>query len=67
MSAIADASMSRPHCVTAPAPQRRKGQRDTRMSYLLLLPYLVLLIMFGVFPVAYAFGLSFVDTIEMAF
>jgi multiple sugar transport system permease protein len=46
---------------------KRKGRRDTRMAYLLLLPYLVLLIMFGVFPVAYAFGLSFVDTIEMAF
>ena len=46
---------------------RRKGVRDTRMSYLLLLPYLLLLVMFGIFPVAYAFGLSFVDTIEMAF
>ncbi len=46
---------------------KRKGQRDTRMAYLLLLPYIVLLIMFGVFPVAYAFGLSFVDTIENAF
>ena len=46
---------------------RRKGQRDTRMSYLLLLPYLLLLAMFGVFPVAYAFGLSFFDTIEMVF
>lgn len=37
------------------------------MAYLLLAPYIVLLIMFGVFPVAYAFGLSFVDTIENAF
>jgi len=46
---------------------KRKGRRDTRMAYLLLLPYILLLIMFGVFPVAYAFGLSFVDTIEMAF
>ena len=46
---------------------RRKGQRDTRMSYLLLAPYLLLLAMFGVFPVAYAFGLSFFDTIEMVF
>ena len=59
--------------VAAPAsPDRaraakRKGRRDTRMAYLLLLPYIVLLIMFGVFPVAYAFGLSFVDTIENAF
>jgi multiple sugar transport system permease protein len=46
---------------------KRKGQRDTRMSYLLLAPYLLLLMMFGVFPVAYAFGLSFFDTIEMVF
>ena len=46
---------------------RRKRQRDTRMSYLLLAPYLLLLAMFGVFPVAYAFGLSFFDTIEMVF
>lgn len=46
---------------------RRKGLRDTRMSYLLLAPYLLLLVMFGIFPIAYAFGLSFVDTIEMAF
>jgi multiple sugar transport system permease protein len=46
---------------------RRKAMRDMRMSYLLLAPYLVLLLMFGVFPVAYAFGLSFFDTIEMEF
>ena len=45
--------------------ERRKAFREIRMSYLFLLPYLVLLIMFGVFPVAYAFGLSFFDTIEM--
>jgi len=66
MSAIADTAS-----LTAPRDRarasRRKGQRDTRMAYLLLLPYLVLMIMFGVFPVAYAFGLSFVDTIENAF
>lgn len=46
---------------------KRKGRRDTRMAYLLLVPYLVLLVMFGVFPIAYALGLSFVDTIEMTF
>jgi multiple sugar transport system permease protein len=46
---------------------RRKAVRDTRMSYLLLAPYLVLLAMFGIFPVGYAFGLSFFDTIEMVF
>jgi multiple sugar transport system permease protein len=52
---------------TRAAKVRRKAMRDTRMSYLLLAPYLVLLFMFGVFPVAYAFGLSFFDTIEMEF
>ncbi len=47
--------------------RKRKARRDTRMSYLLLLPYLVLLAMFGIFPIGYAFGLSFVDTIDMVF
>jgi multiple sugar transport system permease protein len=66
MSAIADTSSPTALRDRARA-SRRKGQRDTRMAYLLLLPYIVLLIMFGVFPVIYAFGLSFVDTIENAF
>jgi multiple sugar transport system permease protein len=47
--------------------ERRKNWRDIRMSYLLLLPYLLLLLMFGVLPIAYALGLSFFDTIEMVF
>lgn len=46
---------------------KQKARRDTRMSYLLLAPYLILLLMFGLFPIAYAFGLSFFDTIEMVF
>ena len=66
MSAIADTASPTAQRDRARAA-KRKGQRDTRMAYLLLLPYIVLLIMFGVFPVAYAFGLSFVDTIENAF
>ena len=66
MSAIADTSSPTALRDRARA-SRRKGQRDTRMAYLLLLPYIVLLVMFGVFPVAYAFGLSFVDTIESTF
>ncbi|WP_417309271.1 carbohydrate ABC transporter permease [Devosia sp.] len=37
------------------------------MSYLLMLPYLLLLVMFGIVPIAYALGLSFFDTIEMVF
>lgn len=47
--------------------ERKKRWRDTRMSYVLLAPYLVLLVMFGIFPIGYAFGLSFFDTIEMVF
>jgi multiple sugar transport system permease protein len=47
--------------------EKQKARRDTRMSYLLLAPYLVLLLMFGLFPIGYAFGLSFFDTIEMVF
>ena len=47
--------------------ERRRARRETWTSYLFLLPYLLLLFMFGVFPVAYAFGLSFFDTIEMVF
>lgn len=47
--------------------EKQKARRDTRMSYLLLAPYLILLLMFGLFPIAYAFGLSFFDTIEMVF
>ena len=46
---------------------RRNSLRDSAAAYLLMTPYILLLVMFGVFPVAYAFGLSFVDTIEMSF
>lgn len=67
MSAIA-ASASPPAIARERArAAKRKGRRDARMAYLLLAPYLVLLVMFGLFPVGYAFGLSFVDTIENAF
>jgi multiple sugar transport system permease protein len=44
---------------------RRQRRRVVRTAYLFLLPYLILLFMFGIFPVFYAFGLSFVDKIEM--
>jgi multiple sugar transport system permease protein len=47
--------------------ERRRKRREMLASYLFLAPYLVVLGMFGVFPVVYAFGLSFVDTIEGAF
>jgi multiple sugar transport system permease protein len=46
---------------------RRMNRRSSVAAYLFLLPYLLLLGMFGVFPVLYAFGLSFVDTIEWTF
>ena len=47
--------------------ERRRKSREVRTAYLFLLPYLLLLVMFGVFPIFYAFGLSFVDTIEHVF
>lgn len=47
--------------------ERRQGRRNTLMSYLFMLPYLALLFMFGIFPVTYALGLSFFDTIDMVF
>jgi len=45
----------------------RGRRRGILVSYLFLLPYLALLLMFGVLPVCYAFGLSFFDTIGGTF
>jgi len=47
--------------------ERQIKRRETGAAYLFLAPYLTLLCMFGVFPVFYAFGLSFFDTIEGVF
>ena len=47
--------------------QKRQRRREVTFSYLLLAPYLLLLLMFGVVPVAYALGLSFFDTYDMVF
>ena len=44
---------------------RRRGDRD--FAYLLLVPYLALLLFFGVAPVVFAFILSFMDTIDWVF
>ncbi len=46
---------------------RRLRRRDVVASYLFLAPYLVLLAMFGAFPIFYALGLSFTDTFEGEF
>lgn len=46
---------------------KRKRRQEITFSYLMLLPYLLLLVMFGLFPIAYAFGLSFFDSIDMVF
>ncbi|MEO8882467.1 MAG: sugar ABC transporter permease [Devosia sp.] len=46
---------------------KRRGRREALISYLFLLPYIILLLMFGVLPVFYAFGLSFFDTIGGTF
>lgn len=47
--------------------KRKAARRQTLVSYVLLLPYLALMVMFAVFPVLYAFGLSFFDTFENVF
>ncbi len=49
------------------AQMRRLKRRQAITAYLFLVPYLVLLAMFGIFPVLYAFGLSFFDTIDWVF
>lgn len=67
MSATAMTSDGRLAASERARKEKQKAVRDTRMSYLLLTPYLLLLVMFGLFPIAYAFGLSFFDTIEMVF
>ncbi len=46
---------------------RRRSTREALVSYAFLVPYLILLLMFGIFPVCYAFGLSFFDTIGGTF
>lgn len=46
---------------------KRQQRRGTIAAYLFLAPYICLLLMFGVIPVAYAFGLSFFDTIDGVF
>ncbi|MBU2867634.1 carbohydrate ABC transporter permease [Pacificibacter marinus] len=47
--------------------RRRQQRRGLVASYLFVLPYLCLLLMFGVIPVIYAFGMSFFDTISGVF
>jgi len=47
--------------------ERQIKRREILSAYLFLAPYLALLCMFGLFPVIYAFGLSFFDTIEGVF
>lgn len=59
--------------VASLTPEQRKAalrqdrRKSVTWSYLFLTPYLILLIMFGVVPVGYALGLSFVDTIDGTF
>ena len=49
------------------ARKRRQARKQTLVAYLLLAPFLCLMLMFAVFPVLYAFGLSFFDTIDYVF
>ncbi|MEP1588872.1 MAG: sugar ABC transporter permease [Tateyamaria sp.] len=47
--------------------KRRQGRKQTAVAYALLAPFLALMLMFAVFPVLYALGLSFFDTIDYVF
>ena len=47
--------------------EKSARRRNIGYSYLFLLPYLILLVMFGAIPISYAFGLSFIDTIDYVF
>lgn len=49
------------------ARKRRQARKQTLVSYALLSPFLALIVMFAIFPVLYAFGLSFFDTIDYVF
>lgn len=49
------------------ARKRRQARKQTLVSYALLSPFLALMVMFAIFPVLYAFGLSFFDTIDYVF
>lgn len=46
---------------------KRKKRRANFTAFLFLAPYTVLLLMFGVVPITYAFGMSFFDTIDGVF
>jgi multiple sugar transport system permease protein len=46
---------------------KRRARADAIFSLLLAAPYIALLAVFGVFPVFYALGLSFMDTIDYVF
>lgn len=49
------------------ARKRKQARKQTLVAYLLLTPFLCLMVMFAIFPVLYAFGLSFFDTIDYVF
>ena len=47
--------------------RRHQRRRGVLAAYLFLAPYLAFLLMFGAFPIFYALGLSFTDTIDGGF
>ena len=46
---------------------RQRKRRESLSALLFLVPYGILLMMFGVIPITYAFGMSFFDTIDGVF
>lgn len=53
--------------VSTATPKRRSRISSSLYSYLFVLPYVVLLILFGVFPALYTIGLSFSDPFSDVF
>ena len=47
--------------------KRQQARKQALVAYALLSPFLCLMLMFAIFPVLYAFGLSFFDTIDYVF
>lgn len=47
--------------------KRQQARKQALVAYVLLSPFLCLMLMFAIFPVLYAFGLSFFDTVDYVF
>lgn len=67
METLSDSSAAARRVDARTRAERSKARRQAGIAYLFLFPFLILLIIFGVLPVAYALVLSFLDTVDMVF